>query len=292
MGLECCYICGSDSLVGFTTSGDYVIARCSGCNHYQVNPIPKAEELSQHYQHSDDSFYGNSCAVSLSEMAQSDKEYLRKYYSERIEVVQDNTENTTQRVLDFGCTNGVFVQSLIDFGYSDVYGFDIAEDLVSQGKKLGLKLFSGELETFVDQFPGYFDLIVSYHVFEHIPDPKRTIELLSKLLKPKGAIYINVPHIESLQVKLLNRNSAIIDPPHHIHYFTKDSLTRLVASENLAVLSVETPFWEKTTDTYLELKGIHHNVAVLMRYCVMPLRWAIKKLSLGGTLTVIAKKTG
>ena len=89
---------------------------------------------------------------------------------------------------------------------------------------------------------------------------------------------------------LLGRKSPIIDPPHHIHYFTQKSLIRLLNDAGFEILDVETPFWEKTTDTYLELKGFPTALAIGLRYLVSPLRWMIKKLSLGGTLSIVARK--
>ena len=84
----------------------------------------------------------------------------------------------------------------------------------------------------------------------------------------------------------------ILDPEiHHIHYFTKTSLQRLFHDEGFEILDIQTPFWEKTTDTYLEMKGYSHNMAVFLRYLVSPLRWIIKQASLGGTLSIVARKT-
>jgi len=41
--------------------------------------------------------------------------------------------------------HGAFVKALQDAGFENGYGYDIAENLVEDGKKDGLKLYTGDL---------------------------------------------------------------------------------------------------------------------------------------------------
>ncbi|MES2514155.1 MAG: class I SAM-dependent methyltransferase [Bacteroidota bacterium] len=285
-----CSICSSANVKDYMDVKSYKITKCNCC-HIQVNPIPDDKTLMSLYQHNDnDSFYGNSCSVTLLERSKLDKSFLQRYYSERIDVINKHINHKDGKIMDFGCTNGVFVQSIVDSGFEHAYGYDIAEELVEEGKKNGLKLFAGNLEEFANSFNGFFDMILSYHVFEHLPSPKNTIIQMHKCLKKGGFIYINVPHINSLQVKILKEKSAIIDPPFHLHYFTKKSMVKLLEENGFEVVSIVTPFWEKNTDTYLELNGYSHKTAVFLRYLVAPIRGIIKLFSLGGTIAVVARK--
>ncbi len=243
------------------------------------------------YQHNDgDSFYGNSCSVTLLDRSKTDKDFLIRYYSERIDVINANITDKQARIMDFGCTNGIFVKAIMDSGFKNAYGYDVAETLVEEGKKNGLDLYTGDLNVFSEKFKEFFDMILSYHVFEHLPRPKESLAFMHKCLKKGAYMYVNVPHINSLQVKMMKEKSAIIDPPFHLHYYTTRSIRKLFEDGGFEVLNISTPFWEKNTDTYLELKGHSHGMAVFLRYLVAPLRGIIKLFSLGGTITVVARK--
>lgn len=291
MSLEPCYICSSNDLKDYMVVNSYKITKCNNCDHIQVNPIPDDKTLMALYQHNDDdSFYGNSCSVTLLDRSKNDKEFLIRYYSERIDVIKANIASKEANIMDFGCTNGIFVKAIIDSGFKNAYGYDVAESLVEEGKKNGLNLFTGDLNDFSEKFRDFFDMILSYHVFEHLPRPIESINNMHKCLKKGGYMYVNVPHINSLQVKIMKEKSAIIDPPFHLHYYTKKSIIKLFEDSGFEVIKVTTPFWEKNTDTYLELKGYSHGMAVFLRYMVAPLRGIIKLFSLGGTITVVARK--
>lgn len=291
MQLQPCHICASTNLADYMDVKSYKMTKCTDCNHVQVNPIPSEEVLLGLYQNGNgDSFYGNSCSVSLLEKSRLDKKFLTKYYSERIDTINDILSSQTAAVLDFGCTNGLFVKAITESGYQNAFGYDVAEALIEEGKENNLNLFTGELNVFSTSFKNFFDLVLSYHVFEHLASPRKILTELRICLKGGGYLYINVPHINSLQVRLLKKKSAIIDPPYHLHYFTKKSLIRLLEDQGFEIVKITTPFWEKSTDTYLEMMGFGHKAAVILRHIVAPLRGVIRFLCLGGNIAVLARK--
>jgi SAM-dependent methyltransferase len=269
----------------------YVLAKCMNCTHVQVAPIPDDKLLVSLYQNlTDNSFYGNGCSIALIEKFGLDKQFLIRFFSERIDVVKSLGLEKECRILDFGCTNGVFVKSLIDSGYGNGFGYDIAEDLVTEGRKIGLQLFTGELENLVRERESFFDMVISYNVFEHLSSPQFVLSKLKKLLKNGGYLVISIPYINSLQVKIMKAKSPIIDPPYHIHYFTIKSITRLLTDHGFTVLSASTPFWCKLTDIYLGLKGYNEKFAMVLRIMASPLRGVMNVFRLGGNLLVVARK--
>lgn len=291
MDLQLCHICSSSNLNRYMNVKSYNITQCIDCSHIQVTPIPDEKTLLALYKdNNDDSFYGNSCSVSLLERSYIEKDFLIRYYSERIDTINQYISNKVAKILDFGCTNGIFVKTIIESGFKNAFGYDVAESLVEEGRRNGLNLYTGNISKFSSLFKDSFDFILSYHVFEHLPAPKETLNELYKCLKNGGYVYVNVPHINSLQVKIMKEKSPIIDPPFHLHYFTKKSLIRLFEDQGFEIVKVATPFWEKSTDTYLELKGFRHSTAVLLRHLVAPVRGIINLLFLGGNITILARK--
>lgn len=56
-----------------------------------------------------------------------------------------------------------------------------------------------------------YDLVICSHVMEHLPDTVKTLEEMSRILKPGGKLYVEVPHytwVESFRHY------------EHIHFFT------------------------------------------------------------------------
>ena len=260
----------------------YKIKKCQHCNHMQVYPLPNKFKLNKLYQNQKAHFYANS----FQPLMKKDRISNLSYYSDRLDLVKKISKSNKQiKILDFGCSDGNFVKALIYEGYKHVYGYDIA---INSKKK---NLFYGNLEKFKNNFREKFDIIISYHTFEHLRSPSVTLKKLYSCLKKSGLLYINVPHILSLQAIILKNKSPIIAPPFHLHYFTKLSLKKMLQLNKFIVLKIETPFWEKSTDIYLE-KFIFKNkiIPIILRYLAFPLQFIIKKLDLGGNLSVLAKK--
>ena len=100
-----------------------------------------------------------------------------------------------QRVLDFGCGQGVTVRMLraglgLDVVGADPYGeFEPCDYL--------LRLDAAQLASV---YPvGYFDVIYSIEVFEHLADPVGVIRSLLQLLRPAGKLLINTGTREFLE---------------------------------------------------------------------------------------------
>jgi len=97
------------------------------------------------------------------------------------------------RVLDWGCGRGRLVAFLLQRGM-EAYGVDVDPETVSNGKAyfatidkdadqhLGLIDSSGRTS-----FPdGFFDVIVSDNVLEHVPDLNGVMQEIARITKPGG----------------------------------------------------------------------------------------------------------
>jgi SAM-dependent methyltransferase len=60
---------------------------------------------------------------------------------------------------------------------------------------------------------GYFDVAVSFHVLEHVGDPKAFLQTLSGFVKPNGIIGISVPN-QAGPIRFIEP-CAMNMPPHH-----------------------------------------------------------------------------
>ena len=69
----------------------------------------------------------------------------------------------------------------------------------------GIDVREGGIEAWGDQF-GAFDAVTISHVIEHVHDPRATLALAWKLLKPGGMIYVETPNLDALGHDIHGRN--------------------------------------------------------------------------------------
>ena len=131
-----------------------------------------------------------------------------------------------RRILDFGCGEGAFVWQAHQEGW-DAAGVDLNEGLIAAANEFwgSTRLFSKSLDELVAE--GHtFDAIYTNQVFEHLPRPVELGQTLTKLLSPRGIIYIEVPNAARFR-EWLHRGETL-DPTSHFNHFTVTTLSKLV----------------------------------------------------------------
>jgi 2-polyprenyl-3-methyl-5-hydroxy-6-metoxy-1,4-benzoquinol methylase len=61
------------------------------------------------------------------------------------------------------------------------------------------------------------DIVVLWHVFEHLPDPWTVLEAAARRLSPGGALLIATPNPDAFQLSLFGRFWTHVDAPRHLH---------------------------------------------------------------------------
>jgi len=122
-----------------------------------------------------------------------------------------------------GCGNGRFLSYLIQQGFGG-YGTELPGKAAEQAAQIpGLKLKIGSL-TKEDFNEAFFDGVCMWHVFEHLTNPKETLQIIRKILKPAGYLMMSLPNIDSLQSKIFRGKWLHLDPPRHLFFFGPDEL--------------------------------------------------------------------
>lgn len=286
-GAPGCPICGhQDSRRRFEING-YEIHECDRCAHGVVRPLPAQAELESLYARTDDSLLGNGLARQVADIVDAGRGAM--HFRERQQRLRASGVDPGHRVLDFGCANGAFVEALYRAGFRTVTGFDVSNELVSEGKARWRRdLHTGDVADFLDRHRAHFDAVMATNVFEHLLDPVGTLETLVAMLARGGRVLISVPNFRSLQVAVSGTRSPIIDPPHHIQYFTPTSLRGLLERRGLTVTAVETSFWSVESDPYLATKGIPRWGAAILRCGAAIPGGLINAFSRGGVVHVAA----
>jgi 2-polyprenyl-3-methyl-5-hydroxy-6-metoxy-1,4-benzoquinol methylase len=132
------------------------------------------------------------------------------------------------RLLDVGCGKGDLLARLRPHGWNGE-GLEVdAEAAASARTQQGLKVYEGELAS--HRFPDHsFDAITMNHVIEHVHDPVSLMGECLRLLKPGGRMVMATPNIRSLVYGRFGGNCSLLDPPRHLHLFTKRNLKECAA---------------------------------------------------------------
>jgi 2-polyprenyl-3-methyl-5-hydroxy-6-metoxy-1,4-benzoquinol methylase len=77
-----------------------------------------------------------------------------------------------------------------------------------------------------------------WEVLEHLPDPSEGLELVWKLLKPDGIIFVQVPNIESPVFQLFGSRWHNLSLHCHATFFTPDVLKALLERSGYDAVTV------------------------------------------------------
>lgn len=122
-------------------------------------------------------------------------------------------------ILEVGCGPGGMMSPLSRFGR--VHGLDISRDALRYCKQRGFPHVvtgSGLELPFAD---ASFDMVALFDAIEHIPDDRRVLEEVKRILKPGGLVFISVPAYQFLY----SQNDRLV---HHQRRYTKGRLRRLL----------------------------------------------------------------
>ncbi|AXT57306.1 class I SAM-dependent methyltransferase [Aquimarina sp. AD1] len=78
-----------------------------------------------------------------------------------------------------------------------------------------------------------YDVVTMWHVLEHVPDLEIQVKELKRLVKPGGYIIIAVPNFRSFDAGYYKSFWAAYDVPRHLWHFSKTSIEKLFAKENI-----------------------------------------------------------
>lgn len=168
--------------------------KCNNCALVRHMPLPDEAGLAKYYAEEYRSDYQN-VSVTPTERHRS-KRIIEA--NRRITNLGQNLK-AEMRLLDFGCGSGEFVEICGKQGIVST-GFEPGEAYSTYAReKMGLNVVTGAYQDL--NFDETFDIITSFHVFEHLVDPLKAIEKMKTWLNSDGKIFIEVPNTNHILIK-------------------------------------------------------------------------------------------
>jgi SAM-dependent methyltransferase len=128
------------------------------------------------------------------------------------------------RVLDFGCGTGAWLNSFQDCGW-ETSGVEPSSDAA----------FVRHQRLPAVPSDGRFDLVIAYHVLEHLPRPLDTLRELSQAIRPEGHCLVSVPRLDTVAV---HRDVGYcLQSRTHIVAYTEACLRGLLARAGLTTVA-------------------------------------------------------
>src|SRR5688500_7389092 len=190
-------------------SGDkFVVGYCYNCRLTVTTPVPSIGELSRYYPQA---YYGSG-----RRFPHVVEWLLDMLYDFRARTIGAGRE--PGKVLDIGCGRGLLLNKFRERGW-DPQGTELSEEAATYARdRLNLPVTTDTLEDarFAND---QFDLVILWHVLEHVPDPRATLEEIGRVLKPGGTLLVAVPNFGSLEARSAGPGWFHLDVPRHLTHF-------------------------------------------------------------------------
>jgi 2-polyprenyl-3-methyl-5-hydroxy-6-metoxy-1,4-benzoquinol methylase len=238
----------------YITGDGFAIERCEECGIAFTRPRPPRTEMAKYYPAT---YYGGS-----KRFPAPIEKLQRSLYARRAEKAE-RALGTKGRVLDIGCGPGFLLRAFRERGW-EVQGTEFSDPSAAHARDvLKLPVLTGDV-TELQLSSASFDAIVMWHVLEHVAEPPQTIAEVARLLRPGGVFVCAVPNFGSVEARWTRDKWFHLDVPRHLDHFTVPVLTRLLATNGLAVrkqsfIALEYDYFS-FTQSVLNRLGLRHNL--------------------------------
>lgn len=197
------------------------LIQCTKCGHVQ-------QEISNELKHFLNSVYSSSYAqVSIPLGKGNWGVALAKR-------IIDNFDLKNQRsALEIGCADGYILQYLKSKGFVSLVGI---EPSLKESGLIDDITYVKEYANSMLNLKKKFDLILAFNVFEHILDINGMMKFICNHLEEGGELWFNIPNDE---IGFKEGDPGVF-LHEHIHYYTLNSIYRLMANYKLRVKGVKT----------------------------------------------------
>jgi SAM-dependent methyltransferase len=207
-------------------AGPHCLFACPSCQVAFLFPQPAPQQLESLY---DEQYYGRdrkkfagAIEAAITALTRLKWNGVRPWLGE------------SGRLLDIGCGRGTLVQLARAAGF-EAYGL---ERHYPGTPPVPYVLYQDLAEC---AFPaGHFQVVVLWHVLEHLSDPMATLQEIRRVLAPGGCLSVAVPNFGGAQARASGAHWFHLDLPRHFWHFSPPALEALLERSGFHITRRET----------------------------------------------------
>ena len=232
MQISSCEICCSTNTRSVTIRPGLEYLICQGCGHCLL--VTGDTSLEDTFAASQEKYFGEDTSlIEIGNNASEDEVMARR------QAVFSHFVKNPSTLLEVGPGAGIFLSWACREGHR-VTAIEESSVLASMVEaKTGAKVIMERFESNA-LFDASQDVFCSFHVIEHVANPRTHFEKAFCVVRPGGLAFIATPNATSWEQKLFRRLSPNFDSAH-LRVFSTRSLQRLAAETGWQVLRAETP---------------------------------------------------
>jgi len=206
--IAACPACGQSATDNKTISEAWKLHQCSSCTHVYATTLPD----NRRFESEDYVAWRGEANKELIETAQH-----------RYQSFSAQAQPTPGRVLELGCSTGEVLGEFSRRGWQAV-GSDFSQAAleVAGQRHRDIKFIQADDNQIVAE-EGKFDLVMAFHVIEHVPDIDRLGKNFSKMCNPEGYVFLAFPYWDAWSRKALGDSWPDL-ATEHLHFFTRKSI--------------------------------------------------------------------
>jgi SAM-dependent methyltransferase len=208
----------------------FVIVVCDSCGAGRFDPHPTTQDIATFYP---STYYGS--AGEGSKFTPAIEGLVRATASHKARRFSRGLPQGA-RVLDVGCGRGTLLRDLADLGF-EVHGVEVSEEATTGADERAQIRIAWTLAE-ADYPAASFDLVILWHVLEHLSAPLDTLREIHRTLRPGARLSLAVPNFSSLQARWASQAWFHLDPPRHLFHFSMPALLKALDDCGFEVVSV------------------------------------------------------
>ena len=200
------------------------LLRCKGCGHrfYRGAETVDSTALYGHNYHDNEEYL--DYAGQRETLARNFRDYLDR---------MERHGAGGGSLLEVGCAHGFFLAEAAA-RFPRVHGLDVSASAVTAAReRLGVSAEAADVCTHRPSAP--YDVVCLWDTIEHLQHPDRYVGKVAAEMAPGGVIAVTTGDISSRVARWRGAKWRQIHPPTHLHYFSRQSLTRLLERCGFAV---------------------------------------------------------
>lgn len=242
-----CAVCGNTHSEAFSVNyrrSDYAVVQCSRCGFLFIPGEFRRRIDYTHYKSRE----------TAREIAKADLWIKEQRNMLRYRLIRRYARSG--RIFDIGCGFGHFLLTGKGLGY-DVRGVEMSEaNAQFIRRQFGIAVEQGDFLRI--PLKREYDAVTLWDTLEHMDRPDLVLEKISRILKPGGVVFIQVPQSDSFFSRILRYRWWAVGLDH-VNYFSRSTIRQILQRFGLETVEIKSSIELKNVLVYVILPELKRN---------------------------------